>query len=95
MNYKKVPTSAEVWAVIRARHPAELQVFGTISEPAGNPHGDPTVGLMVTSYGFPGGDFPVIEARTTWDIVEGQPSYKRTNEKHEYWLCHGVEETQA
>lgn len=81
-GYHRVPTSAEVWAVILARHP-EMVVFGTYSAPNGNPHGDPK-GKMFTSFGFSGFDYPVIEAETTWDIGEDG---KRNNVKHEYWLC--------
>lgn len=82
-GYKRVQTSAEVWAVIRARHP-EMVVFGSYSAPEGDPYGDSTKGQMATSYGFEGCDYPLIEAKTTWDIVE---DYKRNNVKHEYWLC--------
>lgn len=50
-DYKTVETSPEVWAVIRARHP-ELVPFSTASFECD----------MFTSYGFPGSDFPVMEA---------------------------------
>jgi DNA gyrase subunit A len=66
-DYKRVPTSAEVWAVIRARHP-EMRVFGSYSAPDGDQFGDPSKGKMFTSYGFEHGDFPVMEAQTTWEI---------------------------
>lgn len=89
-NYKRVSTSAEVWAVIRARHP-EMRVFGSYSAPDGDYFGDPSKGKMFTSYGFEHGDFPVIEAQTTWDI-DREFSYKRLNEKHEYWLCLPIKE---
>ncbi|MFA6125490.1 hypothetical protein [Sphingomonas sp.] len=84
-DYRKMRTSAEVWAVIRAAHP-ELVVFGSFSAPCGQAHGDPTRSRMETSYGFAGSYFPVIEARTTWDWNPEKPS-DRANEKHEYWLC--------
>lgn len=84
-SYKTVSTSAEVWAVIRARHP-EMRVFGSYSAPDGDQFGDPRVGKMFTSYGFTEGDYPVIEAQTTWDIDPEKPYY-RANEKHEYWIC--------
>ena len=85
IDYKRVPTSAEVWAVIRARHP-EMCVFGSYSAPDGDHFSNPNKGKMFTSYGFEHGDFPVIEAQTTWDIDPEEP-YKRANEQHEYWLC--------
>ncbi len=71
-DYKRVPTSAEVWAVIRARHP-EMRVFGSYSAPDGGLVGDPSKGKMFTSYGFEHGDYPVIEAQTTWDIDPEAP----------------------
>jgi hypothetical protein len=83
-NYKRVPTSAEVWAVIRARHP-EMVPFGSYSAPDGDEFGEPSKGKMFTSYGFSGCDFPVIEAQTTWDISDCKTL--RSNERHEYWLC--------
>lgn len=84
-DYKRVPTSAEVWAVIRARHP-EMRVFSSYSEPDGDRFGDPSRGKMLTSFGFAHGDYPVIEAQTTWDIDQKAP-HNRNNQKHEYWLC--------
>ncbi len=93
-SYKKIPTSAEVWAVIHARHRGELKVFSSYSAPDGDPHGDPTQGRMCTAYGFERGDWPVIEARTTWDIERddsGNAKSTRKNEKHEYWLCAPVQ----
>jgi hypothetical protein len=84
-DYKRASTSAEVWAVIRARHP-EMRVFSTYSAPDGDQFGDPNKGKMFTSYGFEHGDYPVIEAQTTWDI-DPVTRRKRVNERHEYWLC--------
>ena len=89
-DYKRVPTSAEVWAVIRARHP-EMRVFGSYSAPDGDQFGDPSKGKMFTSYGFEHGDFPVMDVQTTWDIDPNAP-HKRPNERHEYWLCLPVRE---
>lgn len=84
-DYIKIPTSAEVWAVIRARHP-EMVVFSTYSAEHGDIYGDPSKGKMITSYGFESGGFPVIEAQTTWDI-ETDRFPDRKNLKTEYWLC--------
>ncbi len=89
-DYKTIPTSAEVWAVIRARHP-ELEVFGSYSAPDGDQFGDPSKGKMFTSYGFRQGDYPVIQAETTWDI-DREHEHKRLNEEHKYWLCVPVKE---
>ena len=92
IEYRTVETSAEVWAVIWARHP-ELRVFSSYSTPDGDQFGDPSKGKMVTSYGFNQADFPLIEAETTWDI-EGDPLHRRKNEKHRYWLCCPVEDAE-
>ncbi|GAB3416858.1 hypothetical protein NX774_12005 [Massilia agilis] len=86
-DWKRIPTSAEVAAVIRARHGKELVVFSSFSDPDGTFNGGAGVrGRMETAWGFSGADAPILEARTTWDIdIEQQ--YGRANEKHEYWLC--------
>ena len=89
-DYNLIPTSAEVWAVIKARHHAELRVFASYSDPEGEYFGH-TRGTMETSYGFANADYPLMEAHTTWDIYPQTP-YKRLNEKHEYWLCIPVKE---
>ena len=76
MSYGRILTSAEVFAVLMARHP-ELRVFGSYTAP--------DKGKMSTSYCFEQCDYPIIEIQTTWDIdTEG---YGRKNEKHKYWLC--------
>ena len=88
-DYRRVKTSAEVWAVILARHP-EMVVFGSLSAPDGDPLGNPNQGRMFTSFCFAGGDYPVIEAQTTWDIArvtDLEYTGRRANEQHEYWLC--------
>ena len=83
-DYKRVPTSTAVWEAIRARHP-DLRVFGSYSAPCSD-NGDTRKGRMVTSYGLDIGDYPIIEAHTTWDIDNDAPQ-KRVNERHQYWLC--------
>lgn len=85
IDYKRVETSAEVWAAIRARHP-EMIVFGSYSAPDGEEFGDPSRGRKWISYGFEGCDVPVIEAQTTWDVNRVTP-YKVENKRNEYWLC--------
>ncbi len=90
-DYKRVQTSAEVWAVIRARHP-ELCVFSSFSDQDGTFNGGSGLtGRMETSYGFRHGDFPLMEAKTTWGIDQMSP-HKRLNESHEYWLCVPIKE---
>lgn len=90
-THRKIKTTPEVWAVIRASHP-ELKVFYSFSDPDGRAFGGPgEFGRMETELGFIDQDFPVLAARTTWEIDPEQP-YKRINEQHEYWLCVGVED---
>jgi hypothetical protein len=85
-EYKKIVTTAEVWAVIRARHHEQLKVFSSFSAPEGDHYGNPNEGRMMTEYGFDGADCPLIGADTRWDIDSEKP-HKRINERHEYWLC--------
>lgn len=85
MEYRKIATSAEVWAVIRARH-KDLVVFGSYSAPDGDQFGDMSIGRMDTSYGFRNSDYPLIEASTTWTIDHDQ-RHNRIDEITEYWLC--------
>jgi len=85
-DFVRVTTSAEVWAVIRARHGKDMVPFSSFSDPDGTFNGGPgEVGRMETTYGFAGSDFEFIGARTTWDI---DPSrlHVRVNEEHRYWL---------
>lgn len=81
---KYIETSPEVYAVIRARHYADMGVYSSYS----NPTGDCPIGRghpeMVTEWGFKNGDGPILKARTTWQ--RGEKEWERVNEKHEYWL---------
>ena len=91
-DYKKIITSAEVFAVIHARH-KDLKVFSSYSAPDGDYlRGNTTGGVMFTSYGFDNADFPIMEAETKWDIERETP-FKRVNEQHTYWLCVPVKES--
>lgn len=86
-EWKRISTSAEVAAVIRARHGKELVVFSSFSDPDGTFNGGAGErGRMETAWGFKGADAPILEARTTWDI-DPEHDYRRINEQHEYWLC--------
>ena len=91
-DYRRAPTTKEVWAVIHASHP-DLKVFGSYSAPDGDRFGNPSQGKMFTSYGLDGGDYPLIEAETTWDI-DAAKTYKRNNERHQFWLCLPIKEAQ-
>ena len=84
-EYSKVPTSAEVWAVLKARHGAELRVYGSYSAPEGDSFGDPSIAVMMTEYAFEDAKWPLLGARTTWAV--GDASYPRKTESTQYWLC--------
>lgn len=88
-EYKKIPTTPEVWAVIRASHP-ELVVFSSYSAPDGDYLGGrPAINVMMTEYGFPDSDMPIIGAETTWK-EHPTDKFKRDQEDHKYWLCVGA-----
>lgn len=84
MEHRRIYTSAEVYAVIMARHRQQLKVFSTYSAPEGD--SSLNRGIMLTEWGFDGEDYPIVGAETTWDIDQERP-YLRNNEKHWYWLC--------
>ena len=88
-RYRKVETSAEVWAVLKAKHGAALRVFGSYSAPEGDHMGDPTQAVMMTEYGFEDGQWPLMGARTTWELTE-KPG-ERKNEQTAYWMCYRTE----
>ena len=92
-GYRKEPTSAEVWAVLKARHNAALRVYSSYSAPEGESHGDPTKAVMMTEYAFEDAQWPLMGARTTWQV--GDDTYPRKTERSEYWLCVRTESQQA
>ena len=87
MVYGRIETSPEVYSAIFTKHRKDLVTFATYSAPDGDQFGDHKQGLMFTSWGIKGSDFPLIEAQTTWDIDSVPEIYKRNNEKHQYWIC--------
>jgi hypothetical protein len=79
-------TSAEVWAVLRARHAQAMTVTSSFSDPTGTFNGGPGEhGVMETTYGLDGADYPLIGARTTWRVNPEKPS-ERIDERHAYFL---------
>ena len=84
MNHKKHTTTPEVWRAIKAEHGKELQVFSSFSNPDGEFMGFSGRGEMMTEYGFPGSEVPLIGIRTTWEISENR---EHGPESHQYWLC--------
>ena len=88
-KYKKIPTSAEVVAVIRAKH-QELRVYSSFSDPDGSFCGGDLC-TMMTEWGFADFDIPFLGIKTTWKKHPTE-AYKRDRETHEYWLCVSIEE---
>ena len=84
-EWRKAFTSAEVYAVIRAKH-GDMVVFSSYSNPTGN-DGMTTKSQMHTEWGFAGDDIPVIGIATYWDAGDGT---ERKNVTSEYWLCVGL-----
>jgi hypothetical protein len=85
-DYVEKPTSVEVYRAITNAHP-ELVLFSSYSAPEGDIF-NYSVGKLETSLGFNNCDFPIIKAKTTWDIDKSAPE-KRNNIEHQYWLCVG------
>jgi hypothetical protein len=92
-DFKRTSTSAEVYAVLRARHGDAMTVFASFSDPDGTfVGGDGTRGRMETVWALM--DAPLLEVRTTWDIDPAKPS-TRINSKNEYWLCAATDEDKS
>lgn len=87
-DYKKIPTSAEVWLAIKERHP-ELVVFDSYHKEYGYAHGNPDKCMMQTAHGFIDSDYPIIYAEKTWDKPK-KVFDKKLNENCKYWLCVGI-----
>lgn len=89
-DFHRIPTSAEVYAVIMARHRDEMSCFASFSDPDGTFNGGPgQVGRMDTAWGLRGTDFPILEIKTRWDI--DPLTMGRRNQTSEYWLIVGKE----
>lgn len=85
-DYTRLATSAEVYAVIMAKHRDQMASFATFSDPDGTFNGGPgAVGRMDTVWGIAGCDYPILEIQTRWDIDPEQP-HKRVNQAHSYFL---------
>lgn len=85
-DYKLIPTTREVYGTIYAEHCSQFQVFATISQPNGNPHGDPERAHMYTEWGFKGCDFPTIAVEKTWQVNREDPS-QRVEYDIQYFIC--------
>jgi len=85
-DYKLIPTTAEVYMAIFRQHAADLVPFGTISQPDGNPHGDPEQARMYTEWGFKNTDFPIIAHDETWRHDRERPGVRNDSER-KYFVC--------
>lgn len=91
-GHRAFTTSAEVWAVIQARHGKLLRVYSSFSDPTGTRDmGSGEEGRMDTTYGLPSADYPLIGARTTWKIDPEKP-HERIDQRHEYFLFVAIKE---
>lgn len=91
-EFERIPTSAEVYAVLRARHGDQMRVYASFSDPDGTFNGGPgEIGRMDTIWSIDGCDFPILEIKTTWDIDPVRP-HQRTNVESSYWLLVGRKE---
>ena len=86
-EHKKIPTSAEVFAVIMAAHRKDLGVFSSYSNPTGS-DGLTNTPQMFTEWGFRGSDFPLIGHESRWE--KGGKDHERVNEENTYWICVGI-----
>lgn len=80
-DYRLVETTKEVGDAIRKAHP-ELKVFSCFTETVGNC-------IAMTTWGFEGCDFPILEVETTWCSRLSEP-HIRYDERTRFWLCIGI-----
>lgn len=73
METKLVKTTIDVWLAIYDAHFNDLILHKTYSSD----------GCMMTEWGLPGSDVPIMHLETRWDVGENG---ERLNERDEYWL---------
>ena len=54
-DYKRIPTSFEVWAVLVAHHLPALRIYGSYSAPEGEMIGGKLLAVIKTEYAFEDG----------------------------------------
>ena len=92
VTYLKVTTSAEVYAVIWAKHGDNMKVFATYSAPDGDPYGNSDKCEMYTEWGFNNSDIPLISCRIQWDKDQESPA-NRLNVSRTYQIFSAMEES--
>lgn len=83
MEWTRVTTSRECYAVITVAHP-DLVPHSSCTDMTGQFSGG-SRGRIETEWGFDGAPIPLVGCSAVWDIVAG--SDKRANEERRYWLC--------
>lgn len=78
-----IETTAEVFAVFRARHADDMEIVASFTDMSG--------GRMDTQYGIKRSKGPFLEAKSEWEVDEDNPS-NRINYACRYWL-HVVRDT--
>jgi len=69
-----------------------MEVFSSYTAADGDYLGNPSQGRIETAYGFKNTDFPILYARTTYDIYHDENGKLQHGEKkYEYFLCVGVD----
>ncbi|KVP76889.1 hypothetical protein WJ94_15870 [Burkholderia ubonensis] len=86
-DFYRLQTSAEVYAVIMAKHRDQMRCYASFSDPDGTFNGGPGErGRMDTIWSIDGCAFPILEINTTWNIDPAQP-FKRLNLRSVHFLC--------
>ena len=85
-DHKLIPTTAAVYTAILSQHAADLVPFVTISQPDGNPYGDPEQARMYTEWGFKNADYPTIALDNTWRH-DRENHGVHNDDKRTYYIC--------
>lgn len=88
--HKRHYISRERYWLLYNRYKDELGVFSTITEPVGSWY-HPFSGNMMTEWGFPDHDTPLIGMQERWDVDELDASIRK-NVLVQYWVCIPLEE---
>lgn len=81
-NHLRVPTTPEIYGSLLSQHLGDLHVFSTYTKVGVT---EPERCEAFTVWGFKDSDWPFMGAESSW--LEEPDTYKRLDEKHEYWLC--------
>ena len=84
-GHQVIETTWDVWHAIRVAHDDLLGVWSTFTDP------DKTA---ETVYGLKGADYPLMAAKSTWDMKYSPEFEEHTHrdEKHTYYLIIPIKE---